>query len=128
MRAIETPCIDHEGGHYANGYGCVRISERASDGSRLAHRVAYEKVHGPIPDGMQIDHLCRNRGCVNVEHLEPVTSAENSRRGARAKITQAIADEIRRRRSTGEGPAPLAAEFGIHPSTVANIVAGRRWA
>lgn len=49
--------------------------------SLLAHRVSYEMHIGPIPDGMQLDHLCRNPGCVNPNHLEPVTGAENVRRG-----------------------------------------------
>jgi hypothetical protein len=46
-----------------------------------AHRLSYEAHVGPIPDGMVIDHLCRIRHCVNPAHLEPVTSAENIRRG-----------------------------------------------
>lgn len=46
-----------------------------------AHRVAYELEVGVIPDGLYIDHLCRNRGCCNPAHLEPVTNAENIRRG-----------------------------------------------
>lgn len=49
---------------------------------RYAHRVSYEHLVGPVPDGMQLDHLCRNRTCVNPEHLEPVTAAENRRRAA----------------------------------------------
>lgn len=47
----------------------------------LAHRHAYELLVGPIPDGLVIDHLCRVRHCVNPDHLEPVTIAENIRRG-----------------------------------------------
>lgn len=47
----------------------------------MAHRVSYELVVGPIPEGLQIDHLCRVRNCVNPSHLEPVTNAENVRRG-----------------------------------------------
>jgi hypothetical protein len=61
----------------ACGYG------RLWDGIKLltAHRYAYEHLVGPIPKGLQIDHLCRVRHCVNPAHLEPVTATENWRRG-----------------------------------------------
>ncbi len=45
------------------------------------HKVAYELVCGDVPAGLELDHLCRNRLCCNPAHLEPVTSAENKRRG-----------------------------------------------
>lgn len=58
------------------GYGRIWVDGRPHP----AHRVAYEIHVGPIPAGMEIDHLCRNRGCVNPAHLEPVTRRENLRR------------------------------------------------
>lgn len=59
------------------GYGSFSIKHRY----HRAHRVCYEFLLGPIPEGHDLDHLCRNPLCVNVGHLEPVTRLENSMRG-----------------------------------------------
>lgn len=50
-----------------------------------AHRAVFEAHRGPIPTGLDLDHLCRVRACVNPEHLEPVTRGENLRRGTQAR-------------------------------------------
>lgn len=63
------------------GYGSFYAHGKAV----LAHRLSWEKTNGPIPDGMVIDHLCRETRCINPEHLEVVTLQENSRRAGKAR-------------------------------------------
>lgn len=65
----------------ARGYGKVKYQGRA----RKAHQVVYEHYVGPVPDGLELDHLCRITDCVNPSHLEPVTHMENIRRRTAAK-------------------------------------------
>lgn len=83
VRVDETSgCWIFTGAISTSGYGRVGLGAR-SEGLAQAHRVTYEHLVGPIPEGLDIDHLCRVRACVNPAHLEPVTRRENCRRGAR---------------------------------------------
>lgn len=84
-RGFSTPCWAWKGATHSvrksapEGYGCLMTGSR-QDGSRKvrsAHVVAYEEWIGPIPKGLEIDHLCHQTICCNPDHLEPVTHREN---------------------------------------------------
>lgn len=75
-------CIVWIGSTDAKGYG--RLNPYGQSRTCYAHRIAWEVAVGPIPDGMHIDHLCQNKGCINPEHLEVVTPGENNRRARAA--------------------------------------------
>jgi hypothetical protein len=72
-------CWQWQGTGTRTGYGQIRVGGKGTP-MAYVHRIAYELMVGPVPEGMEVDHLCFNRGCLNPEHLEPVTRAENHRR------------------------------------------------
>lgn len=96
---------------WRNGYGRLK-----RDGKWVqAYRVYYERHVGPIPKGLTLDHLCRNRLCVNPTHLEPVTREENLLRAGIPTLTPAERELIAR--TTGP-QQPVADQFGISRSRV----------
>lgn len=79
------PCWLWTGYRSDRGYGRVCIPNKAKCG--YIHRVVYELLVGPIPAGLQLDHLCRQHACCNPAHLEPVTGKVNCERGSKATKT-----------------------------------------
>lgn len=113
-RGYSTPCWVWRLKTNAAGYGYVGVHGKHT----LAHRAAYEQSVGPVPAGMQIDHLCRVRQCVNPAHLEAVTPKENTRRSRVAKLTLDQAIEIERRYRQGEPRQQIADRFEVSLNTV----------
>lgn len=87
----ETPCWIWQRATDRRGYGVGCLGRTPV----RAHILYFESKHGPVPDGLQLDHRCRIRRCCNPDHLEAVTSAENTRRGAKAKLSASDIEVIR---------------------------------
>lgn len=83
MRDLTKPCSEWTGYKDKRGYGRVSTDGRKG---RLAHKVAWERLFGPVPEGLELDHLCMNPSCVEPSHLEPVTHQENMRRAGAAGV------------------------------------------
>src|SRR5664280_1482186 len=90
----------------------------------LAHRVAYEQVHGEIEEGLEIDHLCGQRNCLRIDHLEAVDRRENLRRCGKCKLTRADVIDIRR---SEEPQSVLAERYGVTQGHISRTQAGLVW-
>ena len=82
------PCWVWTRAKFRHGYGNIKVHGK----SLKTHRVAYTERYGEIPDGLVIDHLCRNTGCCNPDHLRAVTQAENVHAEGSACLTKAHAE------------------------------------
>lgn len=122
-RGHTSPCWIWQLSLDTSGYGHLCRGGRKMS----AHRWYYERHVGPIPAGAELDHLCRVRACCNPGHLEPVTSAENTRRAPRTRLTERDARMIRRALQQGETQVAIAARFGISQPHVSRIKLEESW-
>jgi hypothetical protein len=108
-----------------DGYGTIKINKKM----HVAHRVMYMLYNGTIPNGMLIRHTCRNK-CVNPEHLEIGTPAENQADRLRdgTHISKLTADQVLEiRRRSAESTSDLAKEFGVSSQTIYDIIRRTLW-
>lgn len=114
-----TPC--RLWGHgTVKGYGVVKVAGR----TRYTHVVEWEAVNGPVPEGEELDHLCRQTLCGEPSHLDPVQHVINAQRGATAKLNAAMVLAIR---ASSESTAELADRYGVARRTINNVRSGVRW-
>jgi len=112
-RVEKTPTCWLWTGATSQGYGHIRVNGKV----HRAHRLSYEDAIGPVPDGLELDHLCHVTVCVNPAHLEAVTHSENMRRS----ITAVTPAEIMRRSITGQRSRQTHCLHG-HPFAGDNLI------
>lgn len=122
----ENGCWTWTGHITKKGYGLYRLPGTIK--TQMSHRVVYERYYGKIPLGMQLDHLCRNRACVNPKHMEVVSGTENHRRGLGVKISKEIADKIKQEYKEGKLlQKEIGAKYGVTNHCVSKIVRNKTW-
>lgn len=109
----------------SQGYGQFRL--KGSTAVTLAHRAVYEDLVETIPNGLQLDHLCKRKRCVNPEHLEIVTCTTNIRRNSNTKLSMDEARLVRELYSKGMQQRHIAAQFDVSQRLVWNIIHYEGW-
>lgn len=105
-----------------NGYGVICRGKKVVD----AHKFLFELLVRKVPHGTELDHLCKNKLCVNPTHLEPVSHAENCRRGKQTKLTPKNVKWIRKMSSVMT-QQKIADKFGVSRASIGYILQGKRW-
>lgn len=122
---------------HAGGYGIVSLRGK----HEMAHRAAWKVLVGEIPEGMQLNHTCHNRACINPDHLYLGTQIDNMRdmqdagrenkalgeRGGMTVLTEVAVREIRKLIGEGWTNKDIARVFGVAPTTVSSIKRKRTW-
>lgn len=126
----DTGCWEWTGPRNACGYGTTNVENR----SALAHRVAWELLRGPIPDGLLVCHKCDNPPCCNPDHLFLGTQADNMQDAARKgripgkrTLTEEDAQSVREALHTDESTRDIAARFGVRVGAIINLAQARSW-
>jgi hypothetical protein len=123
MIDLSSPCIVGIGEKTRLGY--IRLW---NGGNRiLAHRAEFIKKIGAIPEGLEIDHLCHNRSCINILHLKLATHKENSRRRVNSKLTIEQVEKIRIMLLNGMSLKKIADIFKVSKQMIWLIAKGKQW-
>ena len=125
----ETDCWNWVGATAGNGYPKFRRPAKWYGRREVepAHRGMYEIYFGPVDSSLHLDHLCRNKKCVNPYHLEPVTHAENIRRGNTAKLRNSQVRSIKEMLRNGVYITEISNKLGVSYNCIRDIKYGRTW-
>ncbi len=125
----ETGCWEWQLRKNHRGYGVenITLSKGIHRHGTRAHRNIWQKLHGPIPKGLQIDHRCQNKGCVNPSHLRLLTGRENVRLGKHCKMNPSRVRALRAARDAGMLFKDLGPLFGIRADYAGEIYKRKSW-
>lgn len=124
-RGYETPCWIALKKPNTNGYVVFKWTIDGRDTRIGAHRLAYIRAFGPVPRGLHVHHKCDVPVCVNPDHLEVLTPAENIRKQGQTKLSP---DLVRMIRTSDLSNRELADQLGVTSSLIWAVRAGRLWA
>lgn len=111
-----------------NGWGYGQLWSKEHQTMRHAHRVYYERKHGPIPAGMHLHHTCEVPACVNPDHLQPLTPKAHSRLSKSFKLSERKAKRIRELYATGDYTQwDLARMYGVGQAAISKVLLGATW-